>query len=125
MDESDQEIMKQIVEVLNEHRKTEWIDIHNIRVIDYAGFYHIDCHLTVPFYININEGHAILDTLTHLFKIHFDDKVEFFIHVDGCIPTQCALCAIQPCGERKEAFVKQIVWTHENLLSNKKHEVHS
>ncbi|HOZ51948.1 MAG TPA: cation diffusion facilitator family transporter [Chitinophagaceae bacterium] len=123
MDEIDTEIVKEIVTVLNKHRDTNWIDIHNMRVIDYAGFYHIDCHLTVPYYINIDEGHEILDSLTDMLKEHFKNKVEFFVHIDGCIQTQCSLCSIQPCLKRSASFSKQLIWTEEMILSNQKHHL--
>ncbi|MFY7733946.1 MAG: cation diffusion facilitator family transporter [Bacteroidia bacterium] len=121
MDESDEEIIAEIVKVLNEHKNNNWIDVHNMRVINYANNYHIDCHLTVPFYINVNEAHDILDTLTDLLKKHFNNRVEFFIHIDGCLFTQCSICNIQSCTVRQSPFVKQVAWTHENILSNKKH----
>ena len=124
MDESDAEIIDEIAAVMNENRIPTWIDVHNIRVIDYAGFYHIDCHLTVPFYLSVNEGHEILESMTTMLRIHFDDKVEFFIHIDGCVPTQCSLCSINACPERNAAFVKSLQWTHENIISNKKHRLH-
>lgn len=121
MDESDSEIIGKIVTVLNQNRNTNWIDVHNMRVINYAGFYHIDCHLTVPYYITVNEAHQILDTLTDLLKKHFDNSVEFFIHIDGCLTTQCAICNLQNCPKRQTSFIKHIDWTHDNILSNQKH----
>ena len=121
MDETDEEIIADIIKVLNDNRKNDCIDVHNMRVINYAGNYHIDCHLTVPFYINVNQAHDILDTLTDLLIKHFDDRVEFFIHVDGCLFTQCTLRNVQNCSERKQKFVHQIAWTQENILSNNKH----
>lgn len=124
MDERDDEIIDDIVQLLNEQRQEQWIDVHNMRVINYAGFFHIDCHLTVPFYINVNEAHTILDSLTETFRAHFHDKVEFFIHVDGCIPQrQCGICHRKDCPERLNAFTAHIPWTHDNILSNQKHGV--
>ncbi len=123
MDESDSEIIDEIVTVMNDNRNSDWIDVHNMRVIDYAGFYHIDCHLTVPFYLTVNQGHDILESMTDMLRIHYDDKVEFFIHIDGCVSTQCSLCSINPCPERNAAFIKSLEWTHENMVSNKKHRL--
>lgn len=121
MDESDTAIIGRIVNVLNEHKDVNWIDVHNMRVINYAGFYHIDCHLTVPYYINVNEAHKLLDALTDLLKKHFDNSVEFFIHIDGCITAQCAICNIPDCPARQTSFIKHIDWTNDNILSNQKH----
>lgn len=121
MDEADIDIIRQIVDVVNEHRQEQWVDIHNMRVIDYAGYYHIDCHLTVPYYLNIHEGHRVLDTLTGILGRHFDERVEFFIHLDGCLETQCSICRLTQCPQRKDAFKQQITWSMENIQSNEKH----
>jgi cation diffusion facilitator family transporter len=121
MDESDTQIVAEIVDVLNKNRMDNWIDIHNMRVINYAGFYHIDCHLTVPYYINVNDAHQIMDSLTDVFKNHFKDRVEFFVHVDGCIYRQCGICAVKNCPVRQREFVGHRSWTHDNILSNTKH----
>jgi divalent metal cation (Fe/Co/Zn/Cd) transporter len=121
MDESDSAIINEIVVVLNQHRRADWIDVHNMRVINYAGFYHIDCHLTVPYYINVNEAHGLLDALTDMLRLHFKERVEFFIHIDGCVSKQCALCSVQDCSKRKASFVESIQWTYKNIVSNSKH----
>ncbi|MDP2176641.1 MAG: cation diffusion facilitator family transporter [Bacteroidota bacterium] len=123
MDESDKEIINEIILLLNKERQTHWIDIHNMRVINYAGFYHIDCHLTVPFYINVNEAHAILDTLTDVVSKHFNQRVEFFVHIDGCVFEQCNICHIQSCEKRQSEFIEYLTWDQENILSNKKHKL--
>lgn len=124
MDESDAELIDEIVALLNRERQVDWIDVHNMRVINYAGFYHIDCHLTVPYFINVNEAHEILDSLTAMFKVHFDDKVEFFIHIDGCIPElQCGICNQLNCRVRQLPFERYVQWTHDNILSNQKHTI--
>ncbi|MBL7773775.1 MAG: cation transporter [Chitinophagaceae bacterium] len=123
MDEADQSIIAEIVTLMNGHAKTSWIDVHNLRVIDYAGFYHIDCHVTVPYYLNVNEAHQIVDEISHSFRSHFKDRVEFFIHVDACLPFQCALCLNEDCTFRKHAFVQRIKYTVENIQSNEKHQL--
>lgn len=121
MDESDAVIISEIIEVLSKNRKDEWIDVHNMRVINYAGFYHIDCHLTVPYYKNVEEAHAIQDSVTEVLKAHFMEKVEFFIHVDACVPGQCRLCGIKNCPVRQFDFTALEIWNESNVLKNSKH----
>lgn len=123
MDEADQTIIADIVELLNQHRQSAWIDVHNLRVIDYAGFYHIDCHVTVPYFLNVNEAHVIVDDIAALFRNHFEDRVEFFIHVDGCLPFQCNLCNQSNCQVRKQPFERYVEYTIENIQSNEKHRL--
>jgi cation diffusion facilitator family transporter len=123
MDESDEEVINQVVEVLNKNRRPNWIDVHNLRVIDYAGFYHIDCHLTVPYYYTVKEAHEVLDSVSDVLKNYFDERVEFFIHMDACIESQCEICSINECSLRKFNFNQPIEWTSKLVLSNEKHTV--
>lgn len=126
MDEKDVVIINEIIDVLKTNRNEKWIDIHNMRVIDYAGFYHIDCHLTVQYYISVNEAHEVLDRLTQLLQAHFNNQVEFFIHIDGCIPElQCGICNVKNCSKRIKQFEGYIEWNHANILHNQKHLIKS
>ena len=121
MDEADSALLSKLVIVLNENRKENWIDLHNLRVIKYGGQLHIDCHLTVPWYLNVNEAHAEIDALIALIKKEFGDAIEFFVHTDGCLDFQCSLCSKQDCGVRQHPFEKKMAWTLSNIIANKKH----
>lgn len=121
MDEADMELLKEKIEVLNKNRKENWIDLHNLRVIKYGSLLHIDCHLTVPWFLNIHEAHKEVDELTHIIKNNFGDSIELFVHTDGCLDFSCGICAKQNCKERKRVFEQKIEWTLENVLSNQKH----
>ena len=121
MDEADSALLSKLVIVLNENRKENWIDLHNLRVIKYGGQLHIDCHLTVPWYLNVNEAHAEIDALIALIKKEFGDAIEFFVHTDGCLDFQCSLCSKQDCGVRQHPFEKKMAWALSNIIANKKH----
>lgn len=123
MDEADDEIITEVKNVLNDHREKVWIDVHNMRIINYSGFYHIDCHLTIPFYYTINQGHQISEDLSMILIKHFKGRAEFFIHIDACMSYQCRLCQIESCKERKNEFIETITWTNENLITNNKHQI--
>ena len=121
MDESDTEVIGEILAVLKRHKLDGWIDVHNMRVIDYAGFYHIDCHLTVPYYIPVNEAHELMEMMSTKVKEHFGDRVEFFVHIDGCLFSQCPICSVSECPVRKHEFTGHLEWTVENAIVNKRH----
>ncbi|RZI79724.1 MAG: cation diffusion facilitator family transporter, partial [Rubrivivax sp.] len=63
MDEADMQILNKMLKSLNENRRENWIDLHNLRVIKYGPRLHIDCHLTVAWYLNVNEAHEEVDRL--------------------------------------------------------------
>lgn len=122
MDEADMEILSRFIEVLNNQRNENWIDLHNLRVIKYGSLLHVDCHLTVPWYLNIHEAHKEIDDLSALIRQEFGDSIELFVHTDGCLPFSCRICN-KACHERQQPFEQKIKWTLENILSDKKHQL--
>jgi len=121
MDEADIELLDKMVRVLNKNRRENWVDLHNLRVIKYGTVMHIDCHLTVPWYLNVNEAHNEIDELASLIRKEFGESLEFFVHSDGCLYVQCPICIKTDCPVRRHNFEKRIEWTLENILQNKKH----
>ena len=121
MDEADTELLKKMVQTLNENRRVNWIDLHNLRVIKYGSTIHIDCHLTVPWYLNVHQAHEEIDALSELVKKEFGESVELFVHSDGCLEFSCRICSKFECTVRQHAFEKKIEWTMENISSNHKH----
>jgi len=123
MDEADMELLEEVITEINSSRNEKWIDLHNLRVIKYGALMHIDCHLTVPWYYNVNEAHEAVDEFTRLIKNKFGDSVEFFVHTDGCMPFSCPICTIEACEKRKSPFEKKLNWNVENVLSDSKHQL--
>jgi divalent metal cation (Fe/Co/Zn/Cd) transporter len=123
MDEADIALLEEVITEINKDRNKHWIDLHNLRVIKYGALMHIDCHLTVPWYFNVNEAHAVVDEFTRIIKNKFGDSVEFFVHTDGCMPFSCPICTIENCAERKSVFEKKLNWNVENVLSDNKHQL--
>lgn len=123
MDEADKNLLSRLVVLLNANRKPNWIDLHNLRVIKYGSVLHMDCHLTVPWYLNVHEAHREIDALAALVRKEFGESVEFFVHSDGCLPFSCRICDKKECSERKHNFEQRIGWTLENILQNQKHQL--
>jgi cation diffusion facilitator family transporter len=125
MDESDEELLDALVTTLNDNRKTNWIDLHNLRIIKYGPTLHLDCHLTVPWYFNVNEAHSEVDEFSGLVRKRYGDSVELFVHSDGCMPFSCPICDKFECAVRQHDFQAKINWTIANISSNKKHTINS
>jgi len=123
MDEADEELLQKMVRVLNANRKENWVDLHNLRVIKYGSILHVDCHLTVPWYLNVNEAHAEIEALGSLIKKEFGESLELFVHSDGCLYVQCPICLKSDCPVRHHPFERKIKWSLENILSDKKHHL--
>ncbi len=122
MDEADYELLEKLISKLNENRRPAWVDIHNMRVIKYGTVWHIDCHLTVPWYYTVKEGHKEIESFYGLVSREFQNQAEFFIHTDYCLPPkQCRICIYEDCKLREAAFGKRIEWDLETVLKNQKH----
>lgn len=123
MDEADTTLLKKMVQTLNANRRENWIDLHNLRIIKYGSTIHLDCHLTVPWYLNVHEAHQEIDALSSLVQNEFGESVELFVHSDACMEFSCRICSKSDCTVRQHAFEKKVEWTMENISSNRKHHL--
>ncbi len=123
MDEQDMQLLEDIVQTLNTNQRVNWIDLHNFRIIKYGSHLHIDCHLTVPWYLNVNEAQLEIDILMNLLRQKFGPGIEFFVHTDGCQPFSCRLCNKFSCPVRQHPFEHKVEWTLNNLLLNQMHRL--
>lgn len=122
MDEADHNLLRKIILKLNNNRREEWMDIHNMRVIKYGNVLHIDCHLTVPWYFDVKEAHKLVESFDNLVQSDLSNPVELFIHTDFCAPSySCKICNMKNCSVRQADFEKKIEWNLDTVLLNKKH----
>lgn len=123
MDKADHVLLERMAQLLEKNRVENWIDLHNVRVIKYGAVLHLDCHLTLPWYLNVHEAHREIDQLAGLVRTEFGESLELFVHSDGCLPFSCRLCNKQTCTERQHPFEQKVNWTLDNILSDQKHHL--
>ncbi len=121
MDESDQEVVEEVVKILETQRQIDWIDVHNLRIQRYGQELHIDCHLTLPNYYPLTKVHDRISEFDNILNQNLESKSEFFIHADPCMPECCHYCQVENCPIRSEPYIKHIDWTSENVTMNMKH----
>ena len=115
LDENNMEELKAITEVINKHKAEDWIDIHNLRVVNYGNSLHIDCDLTLPCYYTINEGHQATEKLKQALQSQSDD-LYFTVHSDSCDEKYCFQCTMTSCPIRKEPCTTPFIFSVENLI---------
>ena len=121
MDEANEEVLEKVVNILKYHKKRDWIDIHNMRIQEYGSDIHIDCHLTLPNYWNLEKVHETVHEFEEILGKEFPSNVEIFIHVDPCIPKCCHYCKVENCPIRQSPLTSNIDWNKVNLTLNQKH----
>lgn len=123
MDESDITLLEELVKLLNNNRRENWIDLHNVRIIKYGSTIHMDCHLTLPWYLNVREGHEEVEALASIVKEKYGQAVELFVHADGCQEFSCRICSKQNCLVRQHSLEKKLEWNINNISKDKKHRL--
>ena len=121
MDESNVDLVAAIIDILQKNRKDPWIDVHNLRAQQYGADLHIDCHITLPYYFDLNRVHQEISEIDKMINGKAHRKTELFIHADPCLPACCNYCRMKECPVRQEAFRAEIEWTIENATKNQKH----
>jgi cation diffusion facilitator family transporter len=123
MDETDRALLEKLVVVADSNRSKNWVDLHNLRIIKYGSTLHVDCHLTVPWYLNVHEAHDEIEKLARITRTEFGETMELFVHSDGCLPISCPICIKDDCPVRHHALTRRVAWTVQNIQRDRKHQV--
>ncbi|SDF03396.1 cation diffusion facilitator family transporter [Mucilaginibacter pineti] len=121
MDEADFLVVNDVIKVLGDKRRESWIDVHNLRAQKYGNELHIDCHMTLPSYFDLNTVHTEISLVDKMINSEVGIKTELFIHADPCLPNCCHYCSMPNCPIRSEAQTETIPWTLDKVVRNKKH----
>jgi len=121
MDEADFGIINEIIAELETARNANWIDLHNLRVIRFGKLVHVDCHVTMPYYLTVQQAHVEVDRIEKTIAAQHPQGLEMFIHSDPCIPTSCRICIKEDCPVRQHPFEQRLEWRLDNVTKNRKH----
>lgn len=105
MDEADESLIESTTSILEGVRRASWIDLHSLRSWRSGARRHIDLHLTVPRYFDVEQIHAIHDEVESAL---FDDDRhggDVVVHFDPCNDHECRLCTMADCSIRAHPFV--------------------
>lgn len=107
LDRADVDLLNDMVHSLNERKRTEWIDIHSTKAIKYGNCLYMDCDITLPWFLSIEQGHKIGIDLKRILQEKYSDSLMINIHFDPCnvsMQSKCHKCGYENCKYRKEAF---------------------
>tara|TARA_R110002050_G_scaffold290260_1_gene443741 strand:- start:71131 stop:72129 length:999 start_codon:yes stop_codon:yes gene_type:complete len=123
MDEADPAQIESVSGILESKRRPAWVDIHNFRIVRYGAKFHMDAHLTLPWYYSLKESHEEVNKLERILDDAFKKDVEANIHTEPCLPKSCQICELAPCNERQFPFVKRVEWNVDHILDDEHHGV--
>jgi len=116
MDEADPGTLRKILSMILRERTPEWIDVHHLRAWQSGEIYHVDFHLTIPFYWKVDEAHEFQKKIVTTMERELGGGTQVLIHLDPCIPPACCtMCEVSRCAERQRQFVHRREWTVSTL----------
>lgn len=119
LDAADMALLQQISEVLRQHRKSIWIDIHQLRARRAGDRIYLDFHLILPRDLTLEEGHREVKELERIFQAHFQGEAEVHIHLDPCDDLECPVCGYDPCQIRQQELARQRLWRQDILTGGR------
>lgn len=111
MDEAEPALLQRIVQTMQAARQTAWIDLHNLRAWRSGPRYHVDFHLTLPRYWPLEQSHEVAHEIERLIQGTQAMPGDVIIHLDPCLPGDCAFCALSPCPVRAVPHQATPPWT--------------
>lgn len=120
MDATDEKLLEKVINTLRSNRKPHWIDVHNLRVQQYGSDLHIDCHLTLPYYWELQKVHEVIHSFENIIKASHNGETEIFVHADPCLTECCYFCLVKNCPVRQHDFLQDLEWDATNLVKNEK-----
>jgi len=114
MDEADPEVLDEVASRLESARSASWIDLHGLRSWKSGARRHVDLHLTVPRYLDVDEIHAIHDRVEA--ALLGDTPGDVVVHFDPCVPSLCRSCGVEACPIRSAARTRHFPFTVERAV---------
>jgi cation diffusion facilitator family transporter len=120
MDTSDPELLDEITALVQAHKKTHWIDIHQLRAHRSGNHVHIDFHMVLPRDFSLATAHAEVKEIEKALESHFKGDASVLIHADPCEAPDCPVCSRTGCQNRGDEYDENASWTRELLIRSQK-----
>ncbi len=115
MDEADTHTISVLVKTLSTHKSDQWINIHKLTYLKFGDVSHVDFHLTLPWYYDMNQSAKEILILKSIIRNQLPEgEVDISIQSEPCFPSMCHHCTMS-CDHRIFVFTKERVWTTEQI----------
>jgi cation diffusion facilitator family transporter len=82
MDEADHDILVKISKALNEIRDADWLDIHNLKVMENGDLLFVEFHMVIPSEWSILKAHTTMDLIEEHLLMTLECRGRVMIHPD-------------------------------------------
>ena len=121
LDAADNKTLQEVVNVLQDGSRPEWIDIRNMRTSHHGMYLYVDCHLTLPWYWSLQKVSEQVREAELLINQKFKERVELFVQAEPCKPSHCHQCSMSACEMRQHPYKRhQKISTPSDIFSGAK-----
>ncbi len=114
MDATDPRLLDQITQLLRQHRRPDWVDIHQLRAWRAGSLIHVDLHLVLPCEVALIDAHGEAKALERLLIDAFKN-ISVLIHMDPCSIHECPQCRRPDCQARDRRPNQLAEWDRDRL----------
>ena len=104
LDEEDTGLLGRLREVLDRRLGGGVIRVHHLRAIRSGRFHHVEAHLVVPEFWSVDRAHDLSERVAAEVIEELGVDGELVFHTDPCHRVYCAMCDLDDCAVRREAF---------------------
>ncbi len=119
MDAAEPGLLKEITELLEAHRKENWVGIHALRAYRSGAFVHVDLHLILPRILTLDEAHREAEEVEAIIEGAYNGEAGVLVHLDACSDPDCPACRRYACQLREAACTLEDPWCVETLISQR------
>jgi cation diffusion facilitator family transporter len=112
MDAADDALLASLAALLEKDRPAQWIDVHGLRAWRSGAELHVDLHLVVPRYLDVDRLHTLHDEIERRLEPLHGEAV---VHFDPCRPAHCAGCLMPACPVRSAPPGERPILTRERV----------
>ena len=116
LDEEDPVLLGRVLQALRGYVGQGIIRIHHLRAIRAGRFHHVDAHLVVPEFWSVEHAHEVAEDLADRVLRDLGVEGELVFHTDPCHRIYCAMCDLDHCSIRREAFAARPPLTLEEAV---------
>ena len=115
LDEADFDLLQSIASRLELARRSDWVEVHQLRAWSSGATTHLDLHLVVPRYLSVEDAHLLADDFEAKLLEEVPGPADAIVHIDPCTPRQCIACSVERCPVRSEPLKEPFAFTVQSL----------
>lgn len=109
MDKTDEDLVVEIIGLINSKRRTQWIDIHALRVTKHGPAIHLEFHLVLPGTMTVADQSREISNLCDVIHEKYGEYIDATVMGESCKPMLCEHCS-EECASRAKKFCGYIDW---------------